>query len=46
MTKEERKGKKIRVQFDVTLSIKPQNTMQQFIYLIYSRSYLALQFIN
>lgn len=46
MTKEERKGKKIRVQFDVTLSIKPQKNMQQFNYLIYTRSYLTLQYIN
>lgn len=35
--------KKIRVQFDVTLSVKPQKTSskQQFNYLIYSRSYLT-----
>lgn len=37
------RGKKIRVQFDVTLSVKPQKTSskQQFNYLIYSRSYLT-----
>lgn len=37
------RGKKIRVQFDVTLSVKPQKTSskQQFNYLICSRSYLT-----
>lgn len=41
ITKEERKGKRIRIQFDMTLSVKPQKPMQQLKYFIYSGSYLT-----
>lgn len=46
MTKEERKVKRIRVQFDVTLSVKSQKPMQQFKYLIYGGSYLTFYSIS